>query len=148
MDDVAKSISAEHKDKNITVRTLAVDFGKFSLGSAAYTKVQQELTDLDIGILVNNVGFSKAPPLYFTEISDEDVDGMLKINIQSCVWMTKLVLPGMTERKRGAIVNIGSGAATMSSPLMATYTATKGLSIISPIHSSIHSFILSSDCRF
>jgi 17beta-estradiol 17-dehydrogenase / very-long-chain 3-oxoacyl-CoA reductase len=37
------------------------------------------------------------------------------------------VLPGMVERKRGAIVNIGSGAASVvpSDPLYSVYAATK-----------------------
>ena len=41
--------------------------------------------------------------------------------------MTRLVLPGMKARKRGAIVNIGSAAATVapSGPLYAVYAGTK-----------------------
>jgi short-subunit dehydrogenase len=45
--------------------------------------------------------------------------------------MTRLVLPGMKERKRGAIVNIGSAAATVapSGPLYAVYAGTKACTI-------------------
>ena len=41
--------------------------------------------------------------------------------------MTRTVLPGMLARKRGAIINIGSAAATVlpSEPLYAVYAATK-----------------------
>jgi short-subunit dehydrogenase len=41
--------------------------------------------------------------------------------------MTRIVLPGMKERKKGAIVNIGSAAATVapSGPLYAVYAGTK-----------------------
>ena len=41
--------------------------------------------------------------------------------------MTRLVLPGMKARKRGAVVNIGSAAATVapSGPLYAVYAGTK-----------------------
>lgn len=41
--------------------------------------------------------------------------------------MTRIVLPGMKQRKRGAIVNIGSAAATVapSGPLYAVYAGTK-----------------------
>ena len=41
--------------------------------------------------------------------------------------MTRIVLPGMKQRKKGAIVNIGSAAATVapSGPLYAVYAGTK-----------------------
>ena len=34
---------------------------------------------------------------------------LLTLNVDSTTWMTRLVLAGMVERKKGAIVNIGSG---------------------------------------
>ncbi|CAM9533757.1 unnamed protein product [Choristocarpus tenellus] len=40
--------------------------------------------------------------------------------------MTRLVLPGMVERKRGAIVNFASGAAMMPTALLAGYAGAKG----------------------
>ena len=39
--------------------------------------------------------------------------------------MTKIVLPGMAERKRGAILNISSGSALTPTPLLTLYSATK-----------------------
>lgn len=39
--------------------------------------------------------------------------------------MTRTVLPGMAERKRGAIVNISSFASLLANPLLAHYSATK-----------------------
>ena len=51
--------------------------------------------------------------------------------------MTRIVLPGMKQRKRGAIVNIGSAAATVapSGPLYAVYAGTKvSFSTRHPLH--------------
>lgn len=39
--------------------------------------------------------------------------------------MTKLVLPGMLERKRGLILSVGSFAALVPSPLLAVYSGSK-----------------------
>lgn len=39
--------------------------------------------------------------------------------------MTKLVLPGMVERKRGLILSVGSFAALVPSPLLAVYSGSK-----------------------
>lgn len=55
--------------------------------------------------------------------------GMLAVRMSDwdCKQVTRIVLPGMKERKRGAIVNIGSAAATVapSGPLYAVYAGTK-----------------------
>ena len=40
--------------------------------------------------------------------------------------MTKMVVGGMVERKRGAILNIASAAGTITSPLLSEYSAAKG----------------------
>ena len=39
--------------------------------------------------------------------------------------MTKIVLPQMVERRRGAIVNISAGAAIHPNPQLSVYTASK-----------------------
>ena len=53
---------------------------------------------------------------------------MLAINCRSTVRMCQAVLPGMLSRRRGAILNIGSAAATVlpADPLYSVYAATKG----------------------
>ncbi len=55
------------------------------------------------------------------------IENMVHINLSSAVEMTALVLPGMLERKRGAVVNISSAAGNspVGSPLLALYSATK-----------------------
>merc|ERR550525_447214 len=51
------------------------------------------------------------------------------MNVNSTVWMTRLVLGdesrGMIKRKRGAIVNTSSGAGRMTSPMLAEYSGAK-----------------------
>ena len=51
---------------------------------------------------------------------------MLAINVESVTWMTRLVLPSMLAKKRGAVVNMSSASARAPLPLLAQYSATKG----------------------
>lgn len=108
----------------IQTKYLPIDFGKFD--ENARDKVKEELNSLpDIGILVNNVGMSYPFPLFFHELTDEDVKGMLELNITSTTFMSKIILPFMVEKKNGLILNIGSAAGLHPSPLLAQYSAAK-----------------------
>merc|ERR1719437_153145 len=63
--------------------------------------------------------------MYFHELSDDHVAKLMEMNIASTTWMTRMVINGMAERKRGAIINISSAAGVNTSPLLAQYSAAK-----------------------
>lgn len=50
---------------------------------------------------------------------------MLQVNITALTELTGLILPGMIQRKRGGILNVGSVAGFVPGPGMAVYYATK-----------------------
>ncbi|GFO27975.1 very-long-chain 3-oxoacyl-coa reductase [Plakobranchus ocellatus] len=50
---------------------------------------------------------------------------MIHVNMLSTVKMTRMIIPGMLERRRGVIINISSGYGRNPIPLMAVYSATK-----------------------
>ena len=81
--------------------------------------------DLDIGVLVNNVGMSYEHPQELLELSSTYVDTLINLNIVSLNAMTRIVLPQMVERKKGAIINISSFLAAIPSPLLSVYSASK-----------------------
>lgn len=60
-----------------------------------------------IDILVNNAG---AMHVYkpFVEITEEEGEAALNLNLKGAIILTKAVLPGMIERKWGKIINISS----------------------------------------
>jgi 17beta-estradiol 17-dehydrogenase / very-long-chain 3-oxoacyl-CoA reductase len=120
LEAAAKEIEEAH---NVETRVVAIDFSSF--GKEKRAKVADAIKDLDIGVLVNNVGMSYSHPMFFHELSDDDVEAMLEMNISSTCWMTRAVLPKMKENKRGCIVNISSGAARLKNPLLALYSGTK-----------------------
>ena len=81
--------------------------------------------DLDIGILVNNVGMSYEHPQEFLELTSTYVDNLINLNIVSLNAMTRIVLPQMVERKKGAVINISSFSAAIPTPLLSVYSASK-----------------------
>jgi 17beta-estradiol 17-dehydrogenase / very-long-chain 3-oxoacyl-CoA reductase len=91
------------------VLTCPIDFSTFD--TKARESVAKLVAALDVGVLVNNVGISYPYCQYFHELDDERVAQLMSLNVDATTWMTRIVLPKMVEQRRGAIVNIGSGAA-------------------------------------
>lgn len=77
-----------------------------------------------VDILVNNAGVL-GPVLPVQEISPEEWDAVLAANLKSAYLLSRLVLPGMLERGRGAILNISSVSAKMAFGLNSAYAASK-----------------------
>jgi 17beta-estradiol 17-dehydrogenase / very-long-chain 3-oxoacyl-CoA reductase len=105
LDATASEITAKYPQ--ITVKVLSIDYSAFD--EKARQTVGAFIAGLDIGVLVNNVGVSYPYTQFFHELEDERVTQLVTLNVDSTTWMSRIVLPGMIERKRGAIVNIGSG---------------------------------------
>jgi 3-hydroxy acid dehydrogenase / malonic semialdehyde reductase len=77
-----------------------------------------------IDVLVNNAGLAAGfEPLW--EGDPEDWQRMLDTNVQGLLWVTRAVLPGMVERGRGHVINIGSIAGREPYPNGAVYCASK-----------------------
>ncbi|MFF8673915.1 SDR family NAD(P)-dependent oxidoreductase [Streptomyces sp. NPDC015242] len=76
-----------------------------------------------VDILVNNLGiFESADPL---EISDEEWRRYFEVNVLSAVRLTRLVLPGMTERGWGRVQNVASDSAVVIPAEMIHYGMSK-----------------------
>jgi 17beta-estradiol 17-dehydrogenase / very-long-chain 3-oxoacyl-CoA reductase len=110
---------------NAQVETFVLDFSDVSEEKREELQAFLEDNKIEPGMLVNNVGISYEFPMYFDEVDDDRVHKLMEVNCASTVWMTKLVLPGMLQRKRGAIINISSLAGVVTSPLLAEYSAAK-----------------------
>lgn len=78
----------------------------------------------DIDLLINNaggaLGLEKAH-----ETNLEDWEQMIEMNDKALVRITRLILPGMVERKKGHIINIGSTAGNYPYPGGNVYCASK-----------------------
>jgi 17beta-estradiol 17-dehydrogenase / very-long-chain 3-oxoacyl-CoA reductase len=122
LQDVKKEIEGKNYD-GVSVSYVVCDYSKFD--KVAQSKVADALKDVEIGVLINNVGVSYRYPMFFHELTNDEVQDLMTMNIESTVWMTRMVLDGMVARKRGAIVNISSGSAMYTLPLLAEYSGAK-----------------------
>ncbi len=76
-----------------------------------------------IDILINNAGVSR--PQRIEDITEQDWDEVIAINLKSCFLVTQAVLPGMRERRWGRIVNLSSVAAQVGGVVGPHYAASK-----------------------
>ncbi len=76
-----------------------------------------------VSILVNNAGIG--PHRSIEEISEEDWDQVIAVNLKSAFLAIQAVLPGMRSRRRGRIINISSVAAQTGGVVGPHYAASK-----------------------
>lgn len=102
-------------------KILSLDLSQPQCVDTIMTAFQEEIPKIEV--LVNNAGFGFAKK--FTDIAEQDIDGMLAVNINVLTKLTYRVLPFMTAKKSGKILNVASTAAFAPGPYMAVYYATK-----------------------
>ena len=77
-----------------------------------------------IDVLVNNAGLARGlEPAYKADL--DDWDAMIDTNCKGLTYCTRAILPGMVERGRGHVINLGSIAGTYPYPGGNVYGATK-----------------------
>jgi 3-hydroxy acid dehydrogenase/malonic semialdehyde reductase len=78
----------------------------------------------DIEVLVNNAGLSRGLDK-LQEGKPADWEEMIDTNVKGLLYVSRAVLPGMVERGKGHVINIGSIAGREVYPLGNVYCATK-----------------------
>ena len=107
----------------VSTKIIAADF----TDPQVLPRVVQELDQLniDIGVLVNNVGMLGEHQMPFLALDEPTVVGMINVNILAATVLCHSLLPKMKEKGKGAIINISSIAAYFFAPYLAVYAATK-----------------------
>lgn len=104
------------------VRTLVFDVRDREAATTAFRSLPPEWQAVDV--LVNNAGLALGlDPEYAGD--HEDWDTMIDTNVKGLLTMIRLVVPGMVERNRGHVINIGSVAGDAAYANGAVYCATK-----------------------
>jgi NADP-dependent 3-hydroxy acid dehydrogenase YdfG len=104
------------------VHTFSLDVRDRDAVAKAIAALPAEWAAIDV--LVNNAGLSRGlEKLYQGKI--DDWDEMIDTNVKGLLYVTRAVVPGMVERGRGHVVNLGSVAGEMTYPNGAVYCASK-----------------------
>eukprot|EP01055_Gregarina_sp_Pseudo9_P005694 Gregarina_sp_Pseudo_9__5693@NODE_813_length_2176_cov_28_307440_g764_i0_p1_GENE_NODE_813_length_2176_cov_28_307440_g764_i0NODE_813_length_2176_cov_28_307440_g764_i0_p1_ORF_typecomplete_len310_score20_26adh_short/PF00106_25/2_9e37adh_short_C2/PF13561_6/5_2e23KR/PF08659_10/3_4e11DUF1776/PF08643_10/46DUF1776/PF08643_10/1_6e06Sacchrp_dh_NADP/PF03435_18/1_5e06Polysacc_synt_2/PF02719_15/0_00058Polysacc_synt_2/PF02719_15/2_6e03Epimerase/PF01370_21/0_0027NAD_binding_4/PF07993_12/0_0066NAD_binding_10/PF13 len=105
------------------VETTIIDFAKESIAST-HEKLKK-VKNLEVGLVINSVGQSYPRPFYWYEMDPEFATRLLRVNVVSTLGIVKLFLPEMEQRKKGAIILLGSGTTVTSEPLHSAYVSSK-----------------------
>jgi len=115
-------IKDELKAMGADVLTLTFDVRDRSAAVLAIKNLPKEWSEIDV--LINNAGLALGlEPEY--EGNLDDWETMIDTNIKGLLNMTRLIVPGMVERDRGHIINIGSVAGDAAYAGGNVYCATK-----------------------
>ena len=106
----------------IEVITLPFDVRDRKAAEATLHQLPAEYQAIDV--LVNNAGLALGIDKEY-EGTEENYDTMIETNITALLMMTRLVVPGMVNRGKGHIINIGSVAGDAAYPGGSVYCATK-----------------------
>lgn len=109
--------------RNAGGRAMAIG-ADVSQGPAVADMVQRVSAELGpIDILVNNAGIAITRGI--DDLTEEDFDRTVTVNLKSVFLCTQAVLPAMRAKKWGRIVNISSGAARGAGAIGPHYNASK-----------------------
>lgn len=104
------------------VHTITLDVRDRQAVEAAFAALPPEFAAVDL--LVNNAGLALGlEPAQRASLDDWDT--MVDTNVKGVMYCTRALLPGMVERNRGQVVNIGSVAGSWPYPGGNVYGATK-----------------------
>lgn len=104
-------------------KAIAVQHDVTSGASAAALVARAEAELGPIDILVNNAGVSGNSP--FLEMTEEEWDRVLDINLKGHFLTTRAVLPGMVARSYGRVINLSSICGKQGFPNIAHYCSSK-----------------------
>ncbi|KAK7542110.1 uncharacterized protein J3D65DRAFT_612646 [Phyllosticta citribraziliensis] len=117
---LAAEIEATHK---VQTRIHAMDFA--ANNDADFTALSQLIADLDVAILINNVGFSHSIPVPFLQTPADEMRDIININCLGTLKATRAVAPKLVARRRGLVLTMASFGGVMPTPLLATYSGSK-----------------------
>ena len=133
--DAGAAVAVNYREKAAEARTvaetirkaggramaIAADVSQAAEVTAMISAVERELGPVDV--LVNNAGIGLVRGV--DDLTEEDFDRTIAVNLKSVFLCSQAVVPGMRARKWGRIVNVSSGAARGAGGVGPHYNASK-----------------------
>jgi len=113
--------AAEAAAFGVKTLVLTADIADINSVNEAVISAIAEFKTIDI--LINNAGIGKFGK--FLDLTPEEFENIIKINLFGIYYATRAVLPGMIEQQSGDIVNISSTAGLKGAALTSAYSASK-----------------------
>ena len=123
LDKVAEELRTSY---GVKVQTISCDFSKCHKTPGFFERIQEETKDLDLSILVNNVGIDSIER--FDELSPEYIENTIVINSWAMTFMMKTLIKRLASRKRSAVVNLSSMIGLYPAHHYNIYSASKAFS--------------------
>lgn len=120
-EDLAKETMLELSEFGAQPMPFQVDVRDRRALSKVFFSIDKEWGGLDI--LVNNAGINK--PTDFDQVTDEDWDEILSVNLKGPFICTQEALPLLRKSDNASIINIGSVSGQYGGPRTAHYAASK-----------------------
>jgi hypothetical protein len=132
LENLAAKLRREHQ---IEVHVLTADLTRPESPQIIFDELK--VRGIAVDVLVNNAGFGLHGG--FVELPLKRQLEIIQLNIAALVELTGLFLPGMIQRRRGGILNVGSVAGFLPGPNMAVYYASKAfvLSFSEALHEEL-----------
>ena len=119
--DSADALASRLGQAGCRAMTVRCDVSKMGDVARMVQRVEAELGTIDI--LVNNAGIALRRSI--DELSEDDFDQTIAVNLKSAFLCIKAVLPGMQSKGWGRIINVTSGAARSAGTIGPHYNASK-----------------------
>ena len=120
--DVAEQTAKEIAAAGGEAIAVEIDVTSTESVKSAVATIEQELGPVEV--VVNNAGWDDFMP--FVKTTEEFWDKILDINFKGALRVIHAVVPGMSERGFGRVINIGSDAGRVGSSMEAVYSGAKG----------------------
>jgi 3-oxoacyl-[acyl-carrier protein] reductase len=117
----AQAVCAEMRHMGRRAQAIQADVSHAADVTRLVETVARDLGPVEI--LVNNAAIARPQPL--EEITEQDWDDLIDVNLKSAFLTTQAVLSGMRARRWGRIINISSVAAQLGGIVGPHYAASK-----------------------